>query len=169
MGVHASLVCIEGLPIDELLEGLGDKLTGTNQTVPGYTAISSVSSPGLCVARSGNWTFPSDPRAEYIFDSDVLEELSQGRRVLAFFLSGVTTSYGFFVYENAKLIRKVVYEDFRCAEEVGEPLRFEAAFEPTARGYEEAEIFGTLEAITGLTFIPDLEKLTFELLHRTSI
>ena len=125
----------------------------TGEKVGGDQATSGSPGGKLYVRELDGWCEiwePSQrllPRIETILE-DAPNTLV-GTKALVLILSSVTSTYGFLLFDNAELVRKVIYKQGKCVENVGEPLAFEASFKPESWGHDEHFVWTALRVITG--------------------
>lgn len=155
MGWNTSALFVAARDTREVIDFLPDvfEYRRTHQKVGGDQATSGIPGDRLYVREIGGWCEvwePSQrllPRIEIILE-DAPATLAD-TKALVIILSSVSSTYGFLLFDDGMLVRKAIYEHGKCKEAFGEPLPFEAEFEPESWGHDEDFAWTALRAVTG--------------------
>lgn len=124
----------------------------TGEQVGADTATSGRMRGFLYTARTGPWHELWDPSLEHVL---TMPDLG-GHRGLSVIFSSVSSSYGFSLYDERGLVRKIIYSDGEPVAEDGAPLAVEARLEFPSWGPDEDFLWAVIEDVTGISF--DLER-----------
>lgn len=161
MGWNTSALFVAARDTQAVIDFLPDvfEYRRTHQKVGGDQATSGIPGERLYVRELDGWCEvwePSQrilPRIEFILE-DAPTTLAD-TKALVIILSSVSSTYGFLLFDDGVLVRKAIYEYGKCREAVGEPLPFEAGFEPASWGHDEEFAWKALREVTGRG--PDLQ------------
>jgi hypothetical protein len=162
MGWNTSALFVEGREPDTVLRFFPDvfEYVDTGDRVTADAAWSASPGERLYVAKTGDYCQVWDPdqrfvpRIENMFESAGTRRLF-GTRVLALAFSSVTSTYGFWLYDDANLVRRVHFESGKELEPLGEPLPCEADAKLPDWGHDEDFLWHIARSLTGLG--PDVE------------
>lgn len=73
-----------------------------------------------------------------------------GTRALAVVFSSVTSTYGFWLYDDGALVRQAIFESGEPVDEVGQPLPMEADVPIPSWGHDEDFVWAVIHEVTGL-------------------
>ena len=169
MGWNSSAIWIEDRTREDLLGLLPDifSFTPTGRMVSFDEATTSRFAPNLAVARVGNWQALWNPDMRFVERIEVLLEdryaarIASGTRVLAILFSSVTSTYAFWLFEDARLVRAAVFETGEATRDEGEPLPCEADAPVPSWGHDEGYLFHLVDNLTGQSFV-EMEAASWE-------
>lgn len=118
----------------------------------------------LYLASDATWCQMWDPHTRFAPKVDVLMEyeanhtpILRGTRALSALFASVTSTYGFWLYDDGKLVRQAMYTSGEPVNIIGEPLPVESQVEIPSWGHDEIYVWAVIEALTGYTsdFVSD--------------
>ncbi len=146
MGWNFAGLLAESVLAEAAVSALPGRIRPTGARLPGYEALGTGRGIDYAIAQLGTWTVIADPHLRLVqFEAGA--ELSRGGRCLAFVVSDVSTTYGFWLWAEGEIRRRVVYSEGELLEEHGEPLAEEAGLpDPAVEDY----VLELVERVTGL-------------------
>lgn len=159
MGWNTTALFVRGRSIDELIDTLPDVVDYVPQDVPVSAEQATSGSPGdrIYLAETAEWCQLWDPDARIAgsavgwLDSGELQSL-KGTQALAVVFSSVTSMYGFWLLDDGRLTRHVLYENGDPAESFGERLPIEGRIDIPSWGPDEDFLWSVVKDVTGLGY-----------------
>ncbi|MFG1947372.1 hypothetical protein [Nonomuraea sp. NPDC048826] len=164
MGWNTSALFVRDRSIEEVAGCLADAAYA-----PGHDRASADQAwsgrPGrrLYLAESGGWCQLWDPDQRIPFE---IESFLKGTRVLAVVFAGVSSVYGFWLYDDGELVRGSVLENGEPVVDLGEPLPVEARVRIPEWGPDEDFLWEVIGDVTGLTAAVDQTFEVYEAVTR---
>jgi hypothetical protein len=162
MGWNTAALFVEGREPAAVMRFFPDvfQYTDTEERVTSDTAWSSSPGERLYVAKTGEHCQVWDPDRRFVTRIDKMFESSgtrrlAGTRVLALDFSGKTSTYGFWLYDDAELVRRVHFESGQARDPFGEPLACESDAELPSWGHDEDFLWHVARSLLNLG--PDVE------------
>lgn len=140
MGWNTSALFARG---EDVLALLPVPVTATGAVVGMEEATSGLPRGVVFAARDEQWQQLWDPQMRHVGDA------LAGRNTLSVFFSSVTSSYGFVLVQDGRLVRQAIYADGELSVGEGEPLPIESQIPIPSWGPDEAWVWAVIEHITG--------------------
>jgi hypothetical protein len=163
MGWNTAALLVRDRSADQALTLLGntDRFRPTDELVTADVASShQLGQQQLAVAEDRAWCWLWDPHQQYVpytYDLTGVDDASAvlaGTVAFAALFSSVSTIYGFWLYQDGKLVRRAIFENGELVDGVGKPLPCESGLGPEHWFSEEA-LWTVTTAVTGLSFRSD--------------
>ena len=167
MGWNTSGFIVENAAEDEILALLPDVFTPRDKHLSYEEAASRSLGPNFAIGKGTTqdgvkWVQFWDPSGYIAMNGALIAKLSTGRRAASYFMSGVKSTYGFSLFVDGEIQRRIVWADREVKEEHGEALDAEAQLPMPEWGHDEHSIFRLLLA---LGFRPVEEQTEFRYLE----
>jgi hypothetical protein len=156
MGWNTSALFIKNRTADEALSFLPDVFAyePAGLRVSAEEAMSGSPRGRIYLRTSGGWCELWDPdqrfapRVEDIIEIDGSGILA-GTTALAVLFSSVLSTYGFWLFEDGKLVRHAVFDSGKPVAAYGTPLPVESELEIPSWGHDEEFVWAVISAVTG--------------------
>lgn len=158
MGWNTSALFVRDRTVDDVIAFLPDVYSyePTGEVVSSEQAHAG--SPGgrlyaaVTPTREASWCELWDPEQRLATRVEKLIELDgpgtlQGTTALAVIFSSVTSTYGFWLFEDGELKRRVMYETGECIDESGDRLPVEDTVEVPSWGHDEDFVWALIASV----------------------
>jgi len=155
MGWNTSALFVKDRTADQVLSFLPDVFAyePRGQQVSAEEAMSGSPRGRICLTTSEGWCQLWDPdqrfapRVEAMIGMDGSGILA-GTTALAVLFSSVLSTYGFWLFEDGKLIRHAMFDTGKPVAEYGTPLPVEGEVDVPSWGHDEDFIWSVITAVT---------------------
>ena len=165
MGWNTSGFIVEDATEDEILALLPDVFTPRDKRLSYEEAASRSLGPNFAIGNGTTqdgikWVQFWDPSGYIAMNDELIAKLSTGRRAASYFMSGVKSTYGFSLFLDSGLQRRIVWSGTEVKEEYGDALDAETQLPMPEWGHDEASIFHLLFAL-GFPPVEDRTKFRY--------